>query len=79
MLNLNLEELKELYKITKDERICDFMKELKKLNTLPEFKQFITEEQDIQFILNTERIEAHAEGRIGEKKSVKLVVKKMVF
>lgn len=62
MLSLNLNELEELYEITKDERIRDFMKELEGVNTLPEFRQFITEEQDIQFILNTEREEGMAEG-----------------
>ena len=73
MLNLNLEELKELYEITKDERIEKYMEELKKVNTIPEFREFITEEQDRQFIMNTERYEgekigeARGEAR-GEKK-----------
>ncbi len=71
MLSLNLNELEELYEITKDERIRDFMKELEGVNTLPEFRQFITEEQDIQFIMNTEREEGMAEGeKIDEKRGV---------
>ena len=65
MLSLNLNELEELYEITKDERIRDFMKELERVNTLPEFRQFITEEQDKEFILNTVRYEGE---KIGEKR-----------
>ena len=80
MLSLNLNELEELYEITKDERIRDFMKELEKVNTLPEFRQFITEEQDKEFILNTVRYEGEKRGekrgeargqRIGEARGEK--------
>ena len=67
MLSLNLEELNELYKITKDERIVKFMKELESVNTLPEFRQFITEEQDKEFILNSVRYEGE---KRGEKRGV---------
>ena len=75
MLSLNLNELEELYEITKDERICDFMKELESVNTLPEFRQFITEEQDKEFILNTVRYEGEKIGeargeKIGEQKGI---------
>ena len=75
MLSLNLNELEELYEITKDERIRDFMKELEKVNTLPEFRQFITEEQDKEFILNTVRHEGEKRGEKrgearGEKKGI---------
>lgn len=71
MLSLNLNELEELYEITKDERIRDFMKELEKVNTLPEFRQFITEEQDKEFILNTVRYEGEKRGETrGEKKGI---------
>ena len=69
MLNLNLEELKELYEITKDERIEKYMEELKKVNTIPEFREFITEEQDRQFIMNTERYEGE---KIGEARGEKI-------
>ena len=69
MLSLNLNELEELYEITKDERIRDFMKELEKVNTLPEFRQFITEEQDKEFILNTVR---HEGEKIGEARGQKI-------
>ena len=67
MLGLNLNELEELYEITKDERIRDFMKELKKVNTLPEFRQFITEEQDKKFIFNTVRYEGEKRGILKSK------------
>ena len=67
MLGLNLNELEELYQITKDERICDFMKELKKVNTNPQFRQFITEEQDKEFILNTVIYEGE---KRGEKRGI---------
>ena len=73
MLNLNLEELKELYEITKDERIEKYMEELKKVNTLPQFREFITEEQDKEFILNTVR---HEGEKIGEARGEKIGVLK---
>ena len=69
MLSLNLNELEELYEITQDERIRDFMKELERVNTLPEFRQFITEEQDKEFILNTVR---HEGEKIGEARGQKI-------
>ena len=83
MLNLNLEELEELYQITKDERIVRYMKELERVNTEPQFRQFITEEQDIQFIMNTERAEgekigeARGEAR-GEKNGILKTAKNML-
>ena len=47
------------------------MKELESVNTLPEFRQFITEEQDNEFILNTVRYEGEKNGEIrGEKKGI---------
>lgn len=71
MLSLNLKELEELYQITKDERICDFMKELERVNTVPKFRQFITEEQDKEFILNSVRYEGEKRGeKRGEKKGI---------
>jgi len=42
MMNLNLEELEELIKITdNDERIVKYMEELKKVNKIPEYRQYI--------------------------------------
>ena len=49
--------------------------EVEKVNTLPEFRQFITEEQDKEFILNTVRHEGEKRGEKrgearGEKKGI---------
>ena len=77
MLNLNLEELKELYEMTKDERIVKYMEELKKVNTIPQFREFITEEQDKEFILNTVRYEGEKIGEArGEARGEKIGVLK---
>ena len=74
MLNLNLDELKELIEITNnDERIVKFMEEIKKVNTIPEYRQYITEEQDYQFRLNSERHEGEKRGlEIGEKRGLEI-------
>ena len=70
MMNLNLEELEELIKITdNDERIVKYMEELKKVNKIPEYRQYITEEQDYQFKLNSERHEGEI---IGERRGERL-------
>lgn len=74
MMNLNLEELEELIKITdNDERIVKYMEELKKVNKIPEYRQYITEEQDYQFKLNSERHEGEIIGeRRGERRGERL-------
>ena len=69
MLNLNLKELKELINLTKDERIVKYMEELKNVNTIPQFREFITEEQDKEFIHNTVR---HEGEKIGEARGEKI-------
>ena len=66
MLGLDLDELKELIDITGDERIVKFMNELKKVNENPKFREFITEEQDKEFILNSVRNEGIEQG-IGQR------------
>ena len=72
MLSLNLKELKELIKLTKDERIVKYMEELKKVNSNPKFREYITEEQDKEFILNSVRHEGEARGqKIGEARGEK--------
>ena len=69
MLNLGLDELEELIKITNsDERIVKYMEEIKKVNTIPEYRQYITDEQDYQFKLNSER---HEGEKVGEKRGEK--------
>ena len=74
MMNLNLEELKELIKITNnDERIVKYMEELKKVNTIPEYRQYITEEQDYQFKLNSVEYEGEKRGlEIGKKRGLEI-------
>ena len=62
MQALTIKELEELFLITQDERIEKYMNELKKVNSTPEFREYITEEQDKEFILNTVRKE---ERQIG--------------
>lgn len=74
MMNLDLDELKELIKLTNnDGRIVKFMEELKKVNTVPEYRQYITEEQDYQFKLNSER---HEGEKIGEKRGLEIGAQK---
>ena len=73
MSSLNLKELKELIKLTKDERIVKYMEELKKVNSNPKFREYITEEQDKEFILNSVRTEGRLEGeKIGETRGQKI-------
>ena len=73
MLSLNLKELKELINLTKDERIVKYMEELKKVNNNPKFREYITEEQDKEFILNSVRTEGRLEGeKIGETRGQKI-------
>ena len=78
MMNLDLDELKELIKLTNnDGRIVKFMEELKKVNTVPEYRQYITEEQDYQFKLNSERHEGEKIGeKIGEKRGLEIGAQK---
>ena len=64
MQALNLKELNELINITHDERIVKYMEELKKVNRSPKFREYITEEQDKEFILNSVRNEGIVEGRV---------------
>ena len=68
MLNLKYDELKELIEITKDERIVKYMEELKKVNSNPKYRRFISEEEDELFIKNS----LIQQGRkIGEKRGEK--------
>ena len=62
MMALNLEELKGLIEITHDEGIVKYMEELKKVNSTNEFREYITEEQDREFILNSIRKEGIEQG-----------------
>jgi predicted transposase/invertase (TIGR01784 family) len=59
---LNREE-KELEKLTHIERkVDDFMEEIKKINQDPDYRQYISEEEDKRKIHNSELNEAKKEG-----------------
>ena len=70
ILDTSIEELKEM---EKDEFMKRYQEKLEKLNQNIEFTSFLTKEQDIQFQLNTERLEGERHGKkigkkVGEKK-----------
>ena len=67
MQSLKLKELEELIDITQDEGIVKYMEELKKVNENPKFREYITEEQDKEFILNSVRREGQVEGKQIQK------------
>ena len=77
MLNLQEKELKELIKITNnDRRIIKYMKEIIKLNNDPKFREYISEEDDQRFIQNTLINESEKRGekrgeRRGERRGEK--------
>ena len=53
MLNLRYKDLEELIEITQDERLVKYMEELKKVNSNPKYRKFISEEEDELFIKNS--------------------------
>ena len=53
MLDLKYDDLEELIEITQDERIVKYMEELKKVNSNPKYRSFISEEEDELFIKNS--------------------------
>ena len=54
-------------------------KYIKKVNTIPEYRQYITEEQDYQFRLNSERHEGEKRGlEIGEQKQKEKTIIEML-
>ncbi len=76
ILDTSIEELKEM---EKDEFMKRYQEKLEKLNQNIEFTSFLTKEQDIQFQLNTERLEGERHGKkIGEKKSKIEIAKNML-
>ena len=60
MLDLQKEELEKLAREDKGVRL--FMEELERVNEDPEFRIYITEEEDKEFIRNTELKQAKNEG-----------------
>ena len=63
MLDLDLEELDELSKISKDRRVNKYMDEVKRVNEDPEFREFISAEEDNRKIENSIKKELREEGQ----------------
>ena len=73
MLNLRYKDLEELIEITQDERIVKYMEELKKVNSNPKYRKYISEEEDELFIRKSLINQGRKIGRqygvkIGEKR-----------
>ena len=62
MLDLDLEELDELSKISKDRRVNKYMDEVKRVNEDPEFREFISAEEDNRKIENSIKKELRESG-----------------
>mgnify|MGYP004622529403 FL=1 len=67
MLDLDLKELDELSKISKYRRVNKYMDEVKRLNEDPEFREFISAEEDNRKIENSIKKELREEGQEEEK------------
>ena len=67
MLDLDLEELDKLSKISKDRRVNKYMDEVKRVNEDPEFREFISAEEDNRKIENSIKKELREEGHKEEK------------
>ena len=77
MLDLQKEELEKLAREDKGVRL--FMEELERVNEDPEFRIYITEEEDKEFIRNTELKQAKKEGILqGEKQTSIEIAKKLI-
>ena len=63
MLDLDLKELDELSKISKDRRVNKYMDEVKRVNEDPEFREFISAEEDNRKIENSIKKELREEGQ----------------
>ena len=67
MLDLDLKELDKLSKISKDRRVNKYMDEVKRVNEDPEFREFISAEEDNRKIENSIKKELREEGQEEEK------------
>ncbi len=81
MLDLQKEELEKLAREDKEIRL--FMEELERVNKDPEFRIYITEEEDKEFIRNTELKQVKKEGISqgilqGEKQTSIEIAKKLI-
>ena len=79
MLGLGPEEIERMYSITKDRLVKKYMKEVKRVNEDPRFREYMTKEEDQKKILKSLITEATAEGeKVGEKQSKIEMAKKML-
>ena len=79
MLDLDLEELNELSKISKDRRVNKYMDEVKRVNEDPEFREFISAEEDNRKIENSIKKELREDGiKEGQKERNVEIAKNML-
>ena len=79
MLDLDLEELDELSKISKDRRVNKYMNEVKRVNEDPEFREFISAEEDNRKIENSIKKELREDGiKEGQKEEKIEIAKNML-
>ena len=79
MLDLDLEELDELSKISKDRRVNKYMDEVKRVNEDPEFREFISAEEDNRKIENSIKKELRESGiKEGQREEKIEIAKNML-
>ena len=79
MLDLDLEELDKLSKISKDRRVNKYMDEVKRVNEDPEFREFISAEEDNRKIENSIKKELREDGiKEGQKERNVEIAKNML-
>ena len=79
MLDLDLEELDKLSKISKDRRVNKYMDEVKRVNEDPEFREFISAEEDNRKIENSIKKELREDGiKEGQKEEKIEIAKNML-
>ena len=76
MLDLDLEELDGLSKISKDRRVNKYMDEVKRVNEDPEFREFISAEEDNRKIENSIKKELREDGIKEGQKEEKIEIAK---
>ena len=79
MLDLDLEELDELSKISKDRRVNKYMDEVKRVNEDPEFREFISAEEDNRKIENSIKKELREDGIKEGKKDRNIEIAKKLL
>ena len=79
MLDLDLEELDKLSKISKDRRVNKYMDEVKRVNEDPEFREFISAEEDNRKIENSIKKELRESGiKEGQREEKIEIAKNML-